>query len=101
MFKFLPNIIEAVFNRPATRKYPFEKRAPFTGSRGVLTIDPDVCIYCGICSRVCPSNAITVTMKDNKSWTLSPHKCILCALCVEKCPVKCMKMTPYVGDVSR
>ncbi len=87
----LQNIIQNVFGAPATREYPFVKRETFEGARGHITMDPNLCIYCGICAKKCPTNALAVD-KDPKSWTLDPFKCIICNACVEVCPKKCIYM---------
>ena len=41
MPNLLSNIVRNLFGKPATRRYPFEKREPFAGTRGHLEIDPD------------------------------------------------------------
>lgn len=41
------------------------------------------CIGCRMCTRVCPTGAITVT--DNLA-SIDYDKCISCGLCIEKCP---------------
>ena len=79
--------------KPVTRPYPAKPRTVFAGSRGAIDMDPDVCIYCGLCQKRCPANAITVTRKPNpNSWTVNPYACILCNYCVEVCPVHCIRM---------
>ena len=88
----LRNIFQNLFGTPATRMYPFTKRTPPEGARGHITMNPDVCVYCGICGKKCPSNAI-VTEREPKSWTLDPYKCIVCNVCVEVCPKKCIYMS--------
>jgi formate hydrogenlyase subunit 6/NADH:ubiquinone oxidoreductase subunit I len=96
MLTMLKNIFRNLTSRPATRRYPFVVREPIPGSRSRLEIDPAVCIYCGICARRCPANAIAVS-KDPKSWTLDPYRCILCGYCTEVCPKKCLSMNPKHG----
>lgn len=51
------------------------------GGRSPLT-DPDTCILCGMCARVCPTGCVTVsdiveTDTDN---------CTACSACVKNCP---------------
>lgn len=41
------------------------------------------CVGCRLCTRVCPTDAISVS--DNLA-TIDYDKCINCGLCVEKCP---------------
>jgi ech hydrogenase subunit F len=92
MFDMIGNIFKNLASKPATRKYPFEKREPFKNSRGrVKGVDIDVCIFCGICARKCPSDAIKVN-KNEKSWEIDPFKCVVCSVCSEVCPKKCLYM---------
>lgn len=91
MFDMLGNVFKNLVSKPATRRYPAAKREPFKGVRGRLDIDIDKCIFCGICARKCPSDAITVN-KTNKSWELDPFKCIICSACADVCPKKCLYM---------
>jgi len=51
-----------------------------------IIIKSDLCKGCGLCTKVCPVNAISGERK-------SPHiidqsKCIKCGACLEKCPFK-------------
>ncbi|MCX7747124.1 MAG: 4Fe-4S dicluster domain-containing protein [Clostridia bacterium] len=92
MFDMIGNIFKNLASKPATRKYPFEKREPFKDSRGQISgIDIDACIFCGICSRKCPSDALVVN-KAEKSWEIDQFKCIVCGVCTEVCPKKCIFM---------
>ncbi|MFA5034550.1 MAG: 4Fe-4S dicluster domain-containing protein [Candidatus Margulisiibacteriota bacterium] len=91
MVNLLKLIFMNLFRQPATRLYPFVKREPFKGGRFSLDMDPALCIYCGICQRRCPANAIVVS-REPKSWTMDPYKCIVCGYCAEVCPKKCIYM---------
>ena len=92
MFSLIGNVFKNLRSKYATRLYPYEVRESFTGSRGKLEIDADVCIYCGICAKRCPANAIEVTRKPDKTWTLDSYRCIVCSYCVDACPKKCLYM---------
>jgi formate hydrogenlyase subunit 6/NADH:ubiquinone oxidoreductase subunit I len=92
MFDMITNIIKNFFAGPATRMYPTVVRPPFSDARGQITgIDPELCIYCGICQKKCPAVAIVVD-KPTKTWTLDAYKCVICGVCVEACPKKCINM---------
>jgi len=92
MFDMLGNVIKNLFSRPATRMYPFEKRASFKGTRGQIKgINIDDCIFCGICSKKCPADAIKVS-RDEKSWEIDKFRCVICGACTEACPKKCIIM---------
>ncbi|MCR4436724.1 MAG: 4Fe-4S dicluster domain-containing protein [Clostridiales bacterium] len=92
MLDMLGNIFKNLGSKPATRMYPFEKRTPYKNARGrVEGVAIENCIFCGICAKRCPSDAITVK-KEEKSWELDPFKCIICGVCAESCPKKCISM---------
>lgn len=91
MFDMLGNILNNLFSKPATRNYPAEKREPFGKARGRIDMDIDTCIFCGICNRKCPSDAIVVN-RNEKSWEIDPFKCIICGECEEVCPKKSIRM---------
>jgi len=92
MFDMIGNVLKNLTSRPATSRYPYVKRKLSPQIRGMITgIEPDVCIYCGICQKKCPSHAIVVD-RPNKEWTIETFKCIICKECVLVCPKKCINM---------
>ncbi len=54
-----------------------------------LVCDKDSCVFCGLCARNCPADAITVD-RAAKSWEVDKEQCLKCGMCIEKCPKKCL-----------
>ncbi|MCK5832497.1 4Fe-4S binding protein [bacterium] len=52
-------------------------------------LDSAKCISCGICARVCPTDAIKLI--DGKP-VIDSGKCILCGKCVKRCPTEALSM---------
>ena len=46
-------------------------------------LDPEKCVGCGLCARMCPPKAITMV---NKKPQFSTEQCIRCFCCQEHCP---------------
>jgi ferredoxin-type protein NapH len=60
-----------------------------------LEKDERKCTKCGVCKRVCPTQA--TAMYEKKGGDVTESRCILCARCVEICPYEgALKMT-FVG----
>jgi len=89
--KMTYSIFKTLGRKPSTRRYPFFKRPAYIGARGKIVIDLAACIYCGICMRRCPANAIHTSIKE-KVWSMDHFKCVNCRACVELCPKKCLYM---------
>lgn len=90
MFDMIGSIFKNLGRKPATRNYPFERRSAFTDSRGrVAGVEIDKCIFCGLCVRKCPADALKVD-RAAKTWELDPFKCVICGACAEVCPKKCI-----------
>lgn len=56
---------------------------------GEIKCDLETCIYCGICQKKCPQDAITVVRAD-KTWAIDKEACISCNICLDVCPKKCL-----------
>jgi len=70
-----------------------EKKCPAHVCRALITytIDPEACIACGKCRKVCPADAIEGAKK-------TPHKiiqdrCVKCGACLENCPVDAISVS--------
>ena len=86
---FVKTVLENLTSRPATRMYPVAKREPFEKSRGELYNEIEKCIFCKSCQRACPSQCITVDVKE-ATWSCDPYECVYCGFCVDVCPVNCL-----------
>lgn len=91
MLFFTKTALGNLLRKYSTRMYPHVVREPFKDARGELYNEIDKCIFCMKCSKVCPSQCITV---DNKAatWECDPFACVYCGVCVESCPTKCLEM---------
>lgn len=71
--------------------------------RGIQYVDPDKCIVCFQCQRICPTECIQLTGKPNPdpekktkaldTFDINFEICILCDLCTEVCPTEAIVMT--------
>ena len=54
---------------------------------GEISIDENLCVECGLCTGVCPTQALTL---DPQSFLLkfARNRCIVCEQCVPTCPVE-------------
>lgn len=91
MMDFTKTALKNLFSKPATSQYPAKPKVYPEKSRGHVEIDIDKCIMCGICSRKCMSNAITVD-RNSKTWSIERMGCVQCQACVNACPKKCLTM---------
>lgn len=57
-----------------------------TSSREIL-IDEDTCVHCGLCTGVCPTEALSL---DPQTFRLNftRSRCIVCEQCIPICPVQ-------------
>ena len=88
---FLPGVLGNLLGGPATRLYPFERREPFEGARGQISLDVSKCTFCGACAKRCPAAAITVE-RQSKTFLFDPFRCIICEACAEICPKKAIEV---------
>jgi NADH-quinone oxidoreductase subunit I len=71
--------------------------------RGIQYFDPEKCIVCNLCAKVCPTECITLVGKPNPdpekkgkvidTYDINFEICILCDLCTEVCPTAAVVMT--------
>ena len=92
----IKEVLESIFKKPATSKYPFVKKEMPKNFRGKLKFFPEKCIGCKLCMKDCPSDAIVITKVGEKKFQaeIDIAKCIYCAQCVDTCPKKALEATP-------
>jgi len=90
------------------------KNCPVNAITGVLKekheIDPEKCIRCGVCGKLCAKAAVltdrgTVAVKEaKKDWAkpvINTATCAGCSVCVENCPKRCLEISApkFRGDI--
>ena len=74
-----------------------------------VMLEPSLCILCGLCVDVCPTNCITIARADamglgepsESVLLLGEDLCIRCGLCVNRCPPGALSMVharEVIGD---
>lgn len=58
-----------------------------SAASGEISIDENLCVECGLCTGVCPTQALTL---DPQSFRLkfARNRCIVCEQCIPVCPVE-------------
>jgi len=72
-----------------------------------IMLDPDLCILCGLCVDVCPTDCITIVRADRidaglesqSALLLDEDQCIRCGLCINRCPPAALTMV-YAKEVA-
>jgi len=103
MMKGLGVTLKTLGTRKSTYKYPDEPIEMPDRFRGIQHFDPDKCIVCFQCARICPTQCITLSGKPNPdpekkgrvidTYDINFEICILCDLCTEVCPTEAIVMT--------
>ena len=78
----IPDVVKVVdtYEIPAKPAPAGAKAAP----SGDL-VCADSCVFCGLCAKACPADAIKVDRKA-KSWEVDKDACVKCGACIDKCP---------------
>jgi len=94
---------KTMVSKKVTYKYPDEPIPMPDRFRGIQHFDPEKCIVCNQCVRICPTQCITLTGKPNPdpekkgkvidTYDINFEICILCDLCTEVCPTEAIVMT--------
>lgn len=93
-FKIGKVLLRSLFSQPATLMYPVKPAKITDATRGHMTIDIDKCVFCSLCQKKCPTNAITVDRKA-RTWSIERMKCIQCNACAANCNKDALHMDPH------
>ena len=96
---FVKKLLSSLGRKAPTHTYPYAPMPKDPSVRGHVEIDIGTCIFCNICVRKCPTDAITVDRKL-REWEISHFQCIVCGECVTACPKKCLFMRPELARAS-
>lgn len=91
------DVLRSFFQKPITRRYPFERREAPLAFRGKLMWDLSKCTGCQLCIKDCPANAIELIVVDraNKRFIMRFHadRCTYCSQCEVNCRFKCLNLS--------
>jgi NADH-quinone oxidoreductase subunit I len=115
IFQGMAITLSHLFRKPATVKYPEQKRAIANVYRGMHVLKRDAqgrenCTACGLCAVVCPAEAITMDAAERKKgeehlyreekyaakYEINMLRCIFCGLCEEACPKDAIYLTDRI-----
>ena len=68
-----------------------EKKEAAATAGGKPVMDAEKCVYCTLCAKKCPQEAIHVERKE-KVWKLDEEKCVECGICAGACPKKAIEL---------
>jgi NAD(P)H-quinone oxidoreductase subunit I len=93
----LGDILESLFKKPVTERYPFERKPAPERLRGKLYWEPEKCSGCQLCVKDCPADAIELIVLDKvaKRFVMryNPDRCTYCGQCVENCRFDCLGLS--------
>ncbi len=92
-FKMGKVVLRSLFKKPATLMYPVVPREFTPVTKGHIEIDIDNCIFCNLCAKKCPTNAIKVD-RNARTWSIERMDCIQCGCCTWSCKKECLTMRP-------
>lgn len=93
--------LKHTFEKDKTIQYPEEHPYLQNRFRGCLAFDFPKCIACGLCTKTCPNNVLSLETvkaegakkKQLQSYTIDLQYCLFCNLCVEICPTNTLYFT--------
>ncbi len=109
--KGLSVTLRHVFEKRMTYQYPEKKRPVAERWRGMhqFMMNDDgreLCVACGMCSAVCPADAIKIHPGERedgsrypKEYSIEVARCIYCGYCEEVCPFYAIVLTTNYNTI--
>ncbi len=104
LLKGLKLTLKMFLSHPITIRYPEDERAISPHWRGMHYFDKNpqgetTCVACGLCVAVCPSQCISLEIREREDGSRYPGcyeidalRCIFCGFCQEACPVNAIRL---------
>lgn len=108
----ITNACRGCLARPCATNCP---RNAISFVAGRAEIDPDKCVNCGLCQRVCPYQAVVrvpipceeacpvgaIARSEEGLHRIDPDKCVMCGQCLRACPFGAVFPRAHLFDVLR
>ncbi len=95
---FLKVALSNLFKKPSTENFPAENVPAKKGYRGRIAYDPEKCVNCGSCVKVCSPAAITRSFEEVEggqkiTYRFDLTSCTFCGTCQDFCTTKAITLT--------
>lgn len=100
MLPYLKKALANLVSKPSTEAFPAgEPPKAAAGYRGRISYNPEVCVNCGMCMRVCAPQCMGRTVEklengDQKiTFTFDMTSCTFCSMCADFCSRHAITLT--------